>query len=106
MLFFDRSTFAIIFSATYKFIRECYQVNTRIWKSVRQELDMFKNLMIFLVSPWRMPWCSMVTATDSNLIGYGVTRAPGPVDEVRKHGRVSERARFKRCRKAAAVLKL
>ena len=52
-----------------------------------------------------MPWCSMVTATDSSLIGYGVTRANWPVDEVRKHGRVSERSRFKKMPQGSSRVK-
>ena len=47
----------------------------------------------------------MVTATDSSLIGWGVTRANWPVDEVRKHGRVSERSRFKKMPQGSSRVK-
>ena len=47
----------------------------------------------------------MVTATDSSLIGYGFTRANWPVDEVRKHGRVSERSRFKKTPQGSSRVK-
>ena len=51
--------------------------------------------MICLASPWRLPWCSMVTSTDSSLSGFGATRATWPIEVVGKSGRVTERLRFK-----------
>ena len=52
-----------------------------------------------------MSWCSMVTSTDSSLIGYGVTTANWPVEEVRKHGRISERSRFKKMPQGSSRVK-
>ena len=52
--------------------------------------------MICLASPWRLPWCSMVTSTDSSLFGFGATRAAWPIEVVKKFGRVTERLRFKK----------
>ena len=48
-----------------------------------------------LASPWRLPWCNMVTSTDSSLFGFGATRATWPIEVVKKFGRVSEQLRFK-----------
>ena len=52
--------------------------------------------MIFLSSPWRLPWCNMVTSPDSSLFGFGATRATWPIEVVKRFGRVSERLRFKK----------
>ena len=52
--------------------------------------------MICLASPWRIPWCSMVTSTDPSLFGFGATRATLPIEVVKEFGRVSERLRFKK----------
>ena len=86
----DRRLLSIC-SAVYMFIRSCYATLTPIWPSVKYELQTFRDLMIFLVSPWRLPWCSMVTSIDSCLFGFGVTRANWPIEVVEKFGRVTER---------------
>ena len=83
-------------SAVYSLIRSCYATPTPIWPSVKYELQTFRNLMIFIASPWRLPRCSMVTFTDSSLFGFGATRATWPIEVVKKFGRVTDRLRFKK----------
>ena len=83
-------------SAVYRVIRSCYATPTPIWPSVKYELQTFRDLMIVLASPWRLPWCNMVTPTDFSLSGFGATRATWPIEVVKRFGRVSERLRFKK----------
>ena len=73
-------------SAVYSFIRRCYATTTPTWPSVRYELQTFRDLMFFFASPWRLPWCTMVTSTDSSLFGFGATRATWPTEVVKKCG--------------------
>ena len=94
-----------MFSAIYRFVRICYTTPTPIWKSVRYELECFQHLMIFLISPWRLPWCSMVTATDSSLTGFGATRANLPLEVVQDLGRNPERLRFKKMPQGSSRVK-
>ena len=81
----DRRLLSIL-SAVYRFIRSCYATPTPIWPSVRYELKTFRDLMIFLATPWRLPLCSMVTSTDSSLFGFGAIRSTWPIEVVNKFG--------------------
>ncbi|CAE7038510.1 unnamed protein product [Symbiodinium sp. CCMP2592] len=70
-------------------------LSTRLWKSVAEELDMFRHLSVLGVSNFKSPWSQEVLCTDASLSGYAVmsrTADPGVVGEL---GRYDERWRFR-----------
>ena len=94
-----------LFHAVYRFVQANYTRAAPIWVSVRFELQCFRDLMIYLMCPWRLPWSPVVTATDSSLSGFGATRATLPPSVVSQHGRQSERPRFKKLPQGSARTK-
>lgn len=87
------------FHAIYRFIQKEYFSNVELWPSVRAELRAFKGLLPLLGSDWVMGWSETVTASDAGPTGWGVCVSRWAPKDVARHGRVSERARF-RCRAA------
>ena len=61
--------------------------------------------MIFLTGPWHLPRCSMVTATDSSLTGFGTTRANLLLGVIQELGRKPERLRFKKMPQGSSRVK-
>ena len=55
---------------------------------------------------WWRPWNALVSSSDASLSGYGVCQAWWPLSEVKKAGRMSERARFRRAGAHSARLAL
>jgi hypothetical protein len=85
-----------IFSSIYKFVRRNYFEAVPLWDSVREELEAFRGLMVFLHSDWWRSWNPLVSSSDASLEGFGVSTAFWPIEEVKKVGRQVERARFRR----------
>ena len=84
-----------VFHSVYGFVRRHYQEPVRLWESARRELEAFLGLMPLLRSDWARPWATEVSATDASLSGYGACSSEWDRQEVARHGRVSERSRFR-----------
>ena len=80
----------------YRYIRRHYLTCEVIWDTVKDELRMFRDLMIFLESDWRRQWNPFVVATDASEAGWGISGAYWERSRVADVGRVTERSRFKR----------
>ena len=85
-----------VFHTTYRYIRTHYDYPSTLWSSVREEMQAFRSLMIYLHADWTRPWNTYVTASDSSLTGYGVVSSTWTSLEVSKVGRCLERGRFKK----------
>ena len=85
-----------IFSSIYKFVRRNYFEPVPLWDSVREELEAFRGLMVFLHSDWWRSWNPLVSSSDASLEGFGISTAFWPIEEVKRVGRQVERARFRR----------
>ena len=85
-----------VFNTVYRFIHAHYWQPTRLWETVREEISVFKGLMIFLHAEWCRPWNGYVVATDASLHGFGVVSSHWKVDDVATVGRELERGRFKK----------
>ena len=85
-----------VFHSAYKFVQSCYFSPSALWPSVRQELQCFAGLMIFLRADWWLPWNDLVCCSDASTTGFGVCTAKWSKTDVAAVGRVSERSRFKR----------
>ena len=85
-----------IFNTVYKYIHTHYEYPSTLWRTVREELWVFRSLMIYLHSDWTRPWNTYVTASDASLTGFGIVSSVWSVDEVSEVGRCQERCRFKR----------
>jgi len=85
-----------IFHACYAYVQSAGEKKCVIWPSVRQELQSFKDILPLLESDWELPWNERVTATDSSGYGYGECVSDWGADEAARHGRLPERARFRR----------
>ena len=85
-----------VFNTVYRYIRSHYSRPSVLWPSVREELAVFKGLMVFLHADWCRPWNKYVTATDSSMQGFGVVSSYWEVDDVASVGRELERSRFKK----------
>lgn len=83
-----------VFGDTYSFIHRKYHVASRIWRSVRRELEIFCGLCPLLWRDLALPWDTEVTAIDASTWGLGATTAQFSTDEVSEYGRFSERWRF------------
>ena len=66
-----------------------------IWRSVKEGLKCFRDVMILVRSKWDMPWCQESYASDASMIGWGMTKAICDTARVSKVARVIERMRFK-----------
>ncbi|CAE7655449.1 unnamed protein product [Symbiodinium sp. KB8] len=85
-----------IFNTVYRYVHAHYWKPSVLWDSVREELTMFRGLMIYLHSEWVRPWSNYVSATDASLRGYGVVSSFWKVADVAAVGRELERSRFKK----------
>ena len=83
-----------VFGDTYTFIHRKYHVASRIWRSVRRELEIFCGLCPLLWRDLALPWDTEVTAIDASTWGLGATTSQFSIDEVSEYGRFSERWRF------------
>ena len=64
-----------IFHTVYGFVRENYLTPAPLWYECRQELEVFRGMMLFLESPWWWPWSPRVLQSDSSLEGYATSAA-------------------------------
>ena len=80
----------------YSFVESSYCRRQRLWPSVVQELELFRNLMPLAVGSLRSCWASEVLATDACPSGYAVCRTEAGPAEVAAVGREDERWRFHR----------
>eukprot|EP00435_Cladocopium_sp_Y103_P072928 s29_g41.t2 len=85
-----------IFNTTYRYIRSNYDRPAVLWKSVREEIFVFRSLMIYLHADWARPWNTYVSASDASLTGFGVVSSFWKREDVARVGRLQERSRFKR----------
>ena len=85
-----------VFHTVYGFVRENYLLAMPLWYECRQELSTFRDLMIFLESPWWQQWSPRVLQSDSSLDGYATSVATWPIGMVQEAGRTSERCRFRK----------
>ena len=85
-----------IFRHVYQFIEKCYTVRCRLWKSVAEEVEIFRALMPLGVADFKASWDQTVLCTDACLSGFAVmgrTLDPGAVGAIGRH---DERWRFRR----------
>ena len=85
-----------IFRYVYVFIESCYTRKQKLWKSVADELEIFRNLMPLATANIRAEWDGEPLCTDASLSGYAVKVGDHTSGEVAQHGRHDERWRFKR----------
>ena len=85
------------FSTKYKFVWSSYWNSTSLCSSVRFELSLFRDLMVYLESSRRRQWNSMVMSSDASMTGWGLTGAFWPREIVSSVEHTSERSRFRRC---------
>ncbi len=85
-----------VFNTVYKFMRSHYYTPAVLWRTVREELFVFRSLMIYLHADWGRQWNEYVTASDSSLTGYGIVSSFWKREDVAKVGRLQERARFRK----------
>ena len=85
-----------VFHTIYPFIANNYYTAAPLWPSARGEIETFLGLMFLGDSQWSMQWSTTVGASDASETGMGVCTAEWPRADVIRHGRVLERARFRR----------
>ena len=85
-----------VFNTVYRYIRSHYERPATLWPTVRQELQAFRGLMVFLHADWGRPWNPYVSASDASLQGFGVISAIWSRDGVAKVGRNLESSRFRK----------
>ena len=78
----------------YVFIEQNYTKRTKLWPSVRRELEMFRCLMVLGYSNLRAPWHDEIFCTDACLSGYAVMKRSLDTDIARQVGAEDERWRF------------
>ena len=73
-----RRDLALDFSTTYRFVRSSYRNPTPLWNSVRFELSLFRDLMVYLEARRRRQWNSMVNVVrrEHNRLGHCGFLAP------------------------------
>ena len=85
-----------VFNTICRFINAHYDRPSRLWDTVKEELRVFRGLMIFLHADWTRPWNPYVSACDASEQGYGVVSSTWRPEEVAKLGRIPERSRFRK----------
>ena len=85
-----------IFHTVYKFLRKNYNVVSKLWASVIEELRCFAGLMIFIDHEWGKGWNPMVSSSDASEYGFGICTSQWDPGQVSSVGRISERSRFRR----------
>ena len=85
-----------IFNTVYRFIRSNYEKPAVLWHTVREELSVFRGLMIYLHADWTRPWNNYVSASDASLSGFGIVSSIWSREDVAEVGRCQERGRFKK----------
>ena len=60
-----------IFHTSYKFIRLNYEEAAPLWRSVREELQTFRDILPMIQADWDLPWNRHVTVTDASDAGFG-----------------------------------
>lgn len=80
----------------YVFIEKNYTRRRQLWKSVLDELWLFKNLMVLGVNMMDAPWSKSMFCTDACLSGYAVMESNYYMDDMGIMGRHDERWRFKK----------
>lgn len=79
-----------------RLMRSNYDRPAVLWPTVREELVVFKGLMIYLHADWTRPWNSYVTSSDASLSGFGIVSSVWKAEDVAEVGRCQERSRFKK----------
>ena len=78
----------------YKFIRRRYDTPVALWPIVKVELCAFAGIMPFLVSNWRRPLISRVSASDASEEGSESAVSSWPLSEIKDVG--GAKLRFRR----------
>ena len=81
--------------SVYVFIRKSYRKRQPLWASSRKEVRWIWSLLPLCVVDCDAEWSSNVHCYDASLSGFGVVASRWPIDQVTKHGRLRERARFR-----------
>lgn len=81
---------------TYVFVRQCYHHRRRLWRSVIQELEVFRGLLPLIHANIFAPWDGEPLCTDACLSGYAVVQGEVDRETVAAIGRSDERWRFRR----------
>ena len=82
----------------YIFIEQNFSRRKRLWGCVREELWIFKNLMVLGFNNMKAQWDGRLTCTDACLSGYAVMEMKESMDTAPGIGRTDERWRFKRAK--------
>ena len=80
--------------AVYRFVQNHYWERAELWQSVREEMEGFLGLMIFLRSSWERQWMPLVYQTDASPSGYGVATSMWTREDAAAVGRILE-SRFR-----------
>ena len=80
----------------YTFIEQSYTKKQRLWPSVAEEMEMFRNLLPIAKHNMQAPWDSFPLCTDASLSGYAVMEGDMLAQEIAPHGRQDERWRYRR----------
>ena len=82
----------------YIFIEQNFSRRKRLWGCVREELWIFKNLMVLGFNNMKAQWDGRLICTDACLSGYAVMEMTESMDTAPSIGRTDERWRFKRAK--------
>ena len=80
---------------SYTFIEQCYKQKVRLWKSVANEIWLFRALMPLGTADVFAEWDPQPLCTDACLSGYAVMEGDHTSAELAVIGRQDERWRFK-----------
>ena len=80
----------------YIFIEQNFDRRKKLWGCVREELWIFKNLMVLGFNDMKAGWDGRLICTDACLSGYAVMEMKESMDTAVGIGRTDERWRFKR----------
>jgi hypothetical protein len=79
----------------YVFIRKSYRKRQPLWASTRKEARWIWSLLPLCVVDCDAEWSNCVHCYDASLSGFGVVASRWPLEQVTRHGRLRERARFR-----------
>ena len=84
-----------MFHIIYRYIRSSYYDISRLWDSVREELNCFLGVFIFMERCWRLPWVGQSFPRNASDTGWGIASGEWTQEACADVGRQGERKRFK-----------
>ena len=84
------------FFALHRFVRASNTAAAPLWRSARQEVEAFVDLMPLIEAKLARPWSDLIGAADASETGYGVCLARWEHGQSGAAGRTSERSRFRK----------